>query len=196
MKRTVSSEDIVPEKEQRLSLEQYLENVLEKGIIGHSAKLIWLDPSDERIPFSGFFWDCFDSVVSDANHHEGDDYKDMLYELRLQREKLATMTDEKKLALLESFVMWENVVIDFHAIEIGMKNTVMQQLSEWENSGLMNGPPYKISPEEAMSQIELILHQDYDLTHPDSLAASKALDEIGKLAIFAGRAYKKTRTHE
>jgi hypothetical protein len=97
----VFEKDEVPEKDERLTLEQYYHNILELGTLGHDAKLLWLDPLDGTIPFAGAFWDIFDSVaVSPPDSHVGDDFIDMNAELKAQYEQLPTMTLKKKQALL------------------------------------------------------------------------------------------------
>jgi hypothetical protein len=194
MKReTRDHDEVVPAFEERLTLEQYHDNA-RHGILGHAAKLLWVDPPDDRIPFARLFWDIFDSVaVTSPDSHTGDDYVDMQAELEAQHDQLPTMTAEKKQALLEAFVMWENVVNDYHTLEIGLKSRISESIAQFER----NEPgevPYKISPEEAMSQIEQILSYDYDFLFPDRVAASEALDKILNMAFFSGRSYKKIKT--
>lgn len=157
MKRDTREEDVVPEADERLTLEQYHTNIREQGTLGHTAKLLWIDPVDGRIPFAGAFWDIFDSVaVTSSDSHVGDDYIDMHAELQAQRDQLPTMTAEKKQALLEAFVMWENVVNDYHTLEIGLKERIGERIAKWESGDSAGAVPYKTSPEEAMSQIEQV----------------------------------------
>lgn len=194
MKRDTREEDVVPETEERLTLEQYHANIRERGTLGHTAKLLWLDPMDGRIPFAGAFWDIFDSVaVTPPDSHVGDDYIDMQSELRAQHDQLPTMTAEKKHALLEAFVMWENVVNDYHTLEIRLKQCIAERIAKWDSGDSAGVLPYKTSPEEAMSQIEQVLNNEYDLVHPNRVEASEALDKILDIAMFSGRVYKKIK---
>jgi hypothetical protein len=89
--------------------------------------------------------------------------------------------------------MWENAVIDYHSLS-RLKERITQIQNEWEID--TSASPYKTSPQEAMSQIEAVLNNEYDLVHPDRRAASDALDKIADIAFFAGRAHKKVRTSE
>lgn len=182
----------------RLTLQEYLTNIKDHGILGHVDKLLCLDPNDERVNYAELFWMVFDSIahfnvggyqsvvpISDEENKRGM-WQDMETEIKYHYDHIETYTEDKKKELLHAFVVWENAAIDSHTLNVGLTRKIYDAIEVWElaNDHVL---PYKMDDKKAIEAIEKVLSRKRER----SLTASEALDEIMEISVFAERKLKK-----
>ena len=193
------------EKKGYLTLQQYLTNIIRTnedkheslGCVGHSSMNLWVDLlSESKIEWTRLFWEAFSFMQTNGGHNlnhderEARDEQEMWNALKLLKQHYSetdgfsslrpTMSqfeeefDEQDVH--RAFITWENSLADQHILFVHL-----QKESE-KRSGQK-----KIDPQDAMSMIELILNNEYDLVHPTRASAIEALHKILEVAFFADK---------
>ena len=191
-----------------LTLSEYLNNIIRTnpdghqslGCVGHESMGLWIDLlTKSKIEWVRLFWEAFSFIeqegieVGSHNDNDGDgtqkDELDMWEALKLLRRShsdgtiLQRFNIDNENVVHQAFVAWENALVDQHILFINLQRQSEQKCRE-----------LKISSMEAMSMIEQILHNDYDLLNPTTESANEALEKIMEIAFFADKEDRTKKT--